>query len=148
MGDLATIELDELIPGEQLRTFLAVADRILPGRYGPGAIAANVAGCLPGLWLKPGFAQLRQRMESGLNLLQSTARTLHQKDFAECSAAQRDAMLRQLQGIPHPLVQRALNSLVRITLMGFLCHPLHGGNREGIAWESLGMWFDLRGRAP
>lgn len=141
--DAAPLALSE----ERVRTFAAAADRILPGQHGPGAAEAHVVGCLPTLLELPVFAVLRPHFESALDLLQSMARELHQQDFARCSASQRDALLLRLQGIPHPAARRALGALVKATLMGYLGDPVHGGNRAGLGWKSLGLWIERHGGA-
>jgi gluconate 2-dehydrogenase gamma chain len=131
----------------RLRVFAAAADRILPGEHGPGASRAGVAGYLTLCSQAPAFSRVRTRLEEGLDVLQTMAQELYRTDFAECSAVERDQLLLRMQRIPHQATQRFFATLVRLTLAGFLCDPVHGGNRDGIGWLSIGVWFDRRGGA-
>ncbi len=133
---------------EDLRkVFVAAADRILPGIHGPGATAAHVLGFLEELCEEPVFRQAEVGFTSGLHLLQDLARDLYSCDFNKCSSAERDEIMVRLQAIPHPIVNRFLVQLVRITISGTLCHPVQGGNRDAVAWRALGVDF-RRGPLP
>ena len=64
------------------------------------------------------------------------------KDFVELAHEQQDLILDNLargripvRGVPQEALFRGLHSL---TLEGFLCDPVHGGNDAEIGWRSIG----------
>lgn len=123
----------------QRQTFIAAADRVLPGVEGPGATEARAVGYLEKLWRQPVFRTVERSFSDGLTLLDDLARSLFGQSFADCSADERDTVLRKLEAIPHPTARRFLVSLVKVTLSGTFSHPIHGGNHEGISWRTLGI---------
>lgn len=123
----------------QRRIFIAAADRVLPGVEGPGATEARAVDYLERLWREPMFRTAEKSFSDGLALLDDLARGLFGQGFADCPAEQRDAVLRKLEAIPHPTARRFLVSLVRVTLSGTFCHPIHGGNHEAVSWRALGI---------
>ena len=130
--------------GEQRRTLGAALERILPSDDGPGAAEAGSVEYAERALAEPRFRDAAARVLAGLDLLDSIAAGLWGERFSACSGEQRDAVLRQLQAIPHPTAQRFFPLLVRLAVAGFLCAPAHGGNRGGVGWEYIG--FDPRPR--
>lgn len=122
----------------QLLTLAAAMDRILPGEDGPGASSANAVGYVRWLLNEDRNALGLSNLESGLMLLDTIAGALWQRRFVICDAPQRDLVLRRIEGTPHPAVQRFLHQLVDVTLVGFLCPPEYGGNRDRTGWQYLG----------
>lgn len=136
-------ELCVLSP-EELRVFAAAAERVLPGRRLPGASTLGVEGFLVRLLQQPKGRDTGRRLRDGLELLQSMARASEGEDFDRCDAAQRDDLLRRMQGIPHGVAQRFMATLVRVSVAAAFSHPAHGGNRGEAGWRWLGRRFPRR----
>lgn len=122
-----------------MRILEAAMDRVLPSsEAAPGATAAgalqHVERLLESDVVGPDAATIGQ----GLELLDSAALSRWGRPFPECRSTEQDAVLRQVQDIPHPPVQQFFSLLVRLTLSGFLCAPEHGGNRSGMGWRFVG----------
>jgi hypothetical protein len=130
------------LTGEQRRTLAAALERILPSDDGSGAAEAGSVRYAERVMAEPRFAEGAARLLGGLELLDSLAAGLWEERFSACTADQRDAVLRQLQMIPHPTAQRFFPLLVKVAVTGFLCAPEQGGNRGGAGWEYIG--FDPR----
>lgn len=120
------------------RRFAAAAERILPADAGlPSASEAHVLGYLDDFRKHSNFAAIETDLLEGLGLLGDQARVLFDVEFADADAEQQDAVLRHLEAMPLPSVRRFFTSLIRLTLAGYLCDPVHGGNRGAIAWRAL-----------
>lgn len=122
----------------QRRTLAAATGRILPSDDGPGAAEAGVADYIERALDHVALAPMRRQIAHGLDQLAALATEAHGKDFAECDATEQDALLAKLQTSPDRLHRLLLNRLVMLSLEGFLCHPAHGGNRDGVGWDYIG----------
>lgn len=124
---------------ERRGTLHAVVDRILPGVHGPGAAGTNAAAAVEEALrhrffrgLVPGIAQMLDR-------LQAQARDTFASEFAACTSAQRDELLRALSDDPHPFTRVLWRVLIALSLEGLLGDPRHGGNRDYRGWEAAGL---------
>ena len=126
-----------MMPDLQSRTLAALSESILPSDDGPGAAEAGVVAYIEQV-LSALSPQAQQRISGGLDLVESLAVQMHGKSFAECSSEQRGEVLSRLQRIPHPLARGFLATLVDLTLEGFFCDPLYGGNRDATGWRYIG----------
>lgn len=123
----------------QRHTLAAALERVLPGGGdGPGATDAHAIGYAEFLLRHPRFAPALGAFETGLGFLDTLARALAGHPFAACAPAEQDAVLAQMQRLPHPSVQRFFVILVRMALDGFLGAPTYGGNRDGVGWRFVG----------
>jgi AraC-like DNA-binding protein len=122
------------------RTLAAAMARILPAdaEWG-GAGEARAIEFFDWLADQPSFKNARAELQSGLALLDSLAQALWGAAFGECGPEQQDAILRQLQEIPHAMARRFFSMLVRVTIAGFLCPPAYGGNHEETGWRFIGL---------
>lgn len=123
---------------ERRRTLAAAMDRILPPDGGPGASDAHAIGYVDWLIGQIFFRRAARELDAGLDLLDSLAAALWKKEFAACDAVERDAILAEVQRVPHPVAQRFFRMLVHMTLAGFLCSPEYGGNRGCVGWRFIG----------
>jgi gluconate 2-dehydrogenase gamma chain len=129
------------LPTDTVAVLEAASARILPSDETPGAREAKVgrfierqlAGSLSAL--RPAFDQLAR-------LLDLWSRKAYGKPFTSLGAPDQDAVLGQLarghipvRGLPQEAMFRALHTL---TLEGFLCDPVHGGNEGQIGWRAIG----------
>ncbi len=130
--------LETILTVPQMKTLAAAVQRILPSHDGPGAAEAHVFGYFDYLLAQGRFERLIPRLKSGLDLLQWLALEDTGSEFADCQPGEQDTVLEKIHSIPHEIPQRFLRMLVNMTLAGFLCDPVHGGNRDGIGWSYIG----------
>jgi gluconate 2-dehydrogenase gamma chain len=123
---------------EQRRVLVAIAERILPRDDWPGAADANVIGYIDWLVEQPHFAATRPLLSGGFELLESLADAQFSRSFVDCSDEQQDTLLARVHAIPHPAAQRFFAALVRMTIVGYVCDPRYGGNRNGVVWRQMG----------
>lgn len=128
----------ELTP-RQRETLRAAAARILPsGDDGPGARETAAHASVENALRAPAYALLRPWMERGLDDLEARAQQAHGRAFADCPAARRDALLREVEADPAIASRMFFQYLVTLTVEGFLGDPVHGGNRDFLGWRSVG----------
>lgn len=130
--------LETFLSPRQIATLSALTERMLPSDDGPGAAEANVMGHIRWLAGRPHFQSRRPQLISGLDLVQSLARDLFDKDFKACSPGEKERVLEELRKVPHPVVWRFLAAVLSWTLAGFLCDPEYGGNRGEVGWRFVG----------
>jgi hypothetical protein len=123
---------------QQRQVLAAAMDRILPSENTAGAVDAHTIGYAEWVVQQDEFRSAEHCFASGLALLDSLAISMWGKYFPACTATERDAVLGQVEGVPHRTIQRFFSMLVRITLAGFLCAPSYGGNRNRVGWSYIG----------
>jgi len=133
-----------LLSPAEWRAAGAALERILPSDSGPGA---REAGCLNFLdkSLLHEDAHLAPLVRSGLAGLDAVAAARRPGAvFAVLSPEEQDAVLAglaggELPGWPPEPPPRAFFDVLRLeALLGFLCDPRHGGNRDFAGWRRLG----------
>lgn len=126
----------------ELKTLEAVTARILPSGNGPGARETGVAGYIVGALEHPFSRKLRGPMAAGLERVDAAARRSFGHPFADCSEEQQDEILTALQNrvldAPEFPAHFFFEILITLAIEGFLCDPVHGGNRGGLGWKFLG----------
>lgn len=121
------------------RALLAAATaRILPGDDGPGSHEAGVAGYIERALADRCHRHFLPLMERGLEFLDQLAAEQLGQTFLACTPQQQDKVLTQVQHFPNNDARSFFQSLVDLTLEGFLCDPVHGGNRDGLGWRFIG----------
>jgi choline dehydrogenase-like flavoprotein len=118
------------------RNLVAALAAILPeAGPGPSATQAGVEGHLRQLVQDPNFASLADLWTRTAPLLDGLAGAFWTQGeeraaalLSACAAGQHGAPLAALA-----------QSLVEFALEGYLAHPRHGGNRDGVVWKSLGL---------
>jgi choline dehydrogenase-like flavoprotein len=127
----------------QMTTLRAVVDRLMPADDTPGALAAGAAECIANEWRSYYFANSREAAAGGLDAIDDLARRETGRSFAEASPEQRDELLRAFQSGEQTIRGvnggRMVEFFLSMTLEGFLCHPVYGGNRDEAGWEVLGI---------
>ena len=119
---------DEEVPQERL-TLAAAFARLLPLAVDTGAVEyvdhlfeRNAPGLRP--------------LIAGLGLLERLAQDAHGASFAALDPERQDEILRGLEGGP---AEGVLRQLVFLALEGTFCHPVCGGNVEGLGWRFAGL---------
>jgi len=124
---------------ERRRTLEAVVDRILPGSEGPGAAKTAVAVSVERAMLHRALRGLRPGIEAILDRLHAQAGQLHGTEFSACAPAEQDDLLRDLERDPNPGMRFLFRALVGFSLEGLLGDPIHGGNRDFLGWDAIGL---------
>ena len=129
---------EAVLTAARSRTLAAVAQRVLPSDDGPGAAETGAAGCCERALQHPCFRGLRPHLERVLDGLDARAERLHGKEFAACAPGEQDEALRALESDPNPFLRFVFRWLVELSVEGFLCDPVHGGNRDFLGWAAVG----------
>ena len=125
------------------RALEAASARILPSEPDfAGAREANVVRFIDRQLATPLLAPVAPAILAVARGLDQVARQQHRRDFAALDAARQDALLTSLAhgklplgGVPQGPLFRALHTL---TLEGYLCDPVHGGNADMAGWQAIG----------
>jgi gluconate 2-dehydrogenase gamma chain len=160
----------EFFSGPEMKFISAVCDRLIPANAdGPGALDTNVpvfidqqlrrdygadwylqgpfephADPLMGYQL-PYTPQDIYR--TGIRVANAYSQKLHQKDFAELSAADKDAVLTDLEknkvkfsdfGEENLTASAFFGQVLADTKDGYLSDPMYGGNKGMEAWKMIG----------
>lgn len=119
-------------------------DQLLPGDPAldlPSAREAGVLDYLERTAARPGFASPRSQILKLTRHLDLLARQRGGAGYVELGAREREALLREVEaGAPGEGRFRpaeAEETLLRLSLEGYLGHPHHGGNRQARVWEAL-----------
>ena len=112
----------------------ALAETILPEDDGtPGAKTAGVIRFIDAA-LAGHDEHKRPLYRTGLQQVQQQRRALFpdSSSIAALLTDQRIALLRAVEDTPF------FSQLRRHTVMGFVCHPTYGGNRDQVGWKHIG----------
>jgi hypothetical protein len=135
---MSVLSLPAFTP-ERRSTLHAVVERILPGGDGPGAAETGAAVGFESAMLHPCYRGLRAGIEGVLDRLQSRAEELYGKHFSACAQGEQDELLRAIEQDPNPWTRLLFRSLIGFSLEGLLGDPIHGGNRDFLGWEAVGL---------
>ncbi|HEV2691079.1 MAG TPA: gluconate 2-dehydrogenase subunit 3 family protein [Bryobacteraceae bacterium] len=121
----------------------AIAAQILPDDDTPGARAAGV------IWFidraLAGYDQDKQQLyRDGLTAAQAKRAELFpaSTNIAALSAEQQVALLKAIEKTDFFLQVRTH------TVLGFLGHPMHGGNRDMVGWKLIGVDHQMQYQPP
>jgi gluconate 2-dehydrogenase gamma chain len=142
--------VDTFIPADGLSpsgTDCGVAvfiDRQLAGAYGNGSRFYRSGPFLKG---KPehGYQLPLVPLEffrQGIAETNAWVRKVHGKEFDRLSPADREAVLKEMDGGKAQLAglngKQFFEALLSITMEGFFSDPIYGGNRDMVAWKMIG----------
>ena len=121
----------------------AIACRIIPDDETPGADRAGV------IWFidraLAGYDQdKRELYQRGLRDMQAKRATMFpgSSSIAALSKDQQDQLL-------HATEKTDFFQMVRYhSILGFLCQPMYGGNRDQVGWKFLGLEYSMRYEPP
>jgi gluconate 2-dehydrogenase gamma chain len=122
---------------EQRRTFEAASWRILPSDQDPGAKEANVVEYVDRELARPEFSTLKKIVLAGLVGLDRFADKRGSKPFTDLRPEEQDEVIAQVQKASER-GQDFIKFLVYLTLEGFVCDPMYGGNQGGVGWNFIG----------
>jgi gluconate 2-dehydrogenase gamma chain len=128
----------ELSPEHKI-ILAAATSRLLPSEDGPGAAETRVVDYIELALQDRWHADFVPLLRRGLDFLQHLAG--QGRSFAACSPEEQDEILCQVQKFPNNEARKFFETLIDLTLEGFLCDPRHGGNRAGLGWKYIGRTF-------
>jgi gluconate 2-dehydrogenase gamma chain len=150
---------------EEVLFIEAACERLIPAdEAGPGAIGAGVPNYLDkqlagawgagerlyrnGPWLEGTASQGYQLPFTPAELFHTSLRAIHRDlgargtPFNAMSGEDQDAYLKSLESGKHDLdgVPAAVffDTLLKMSIEGFFCDPVYGGNRDMAAWRMIG----------
>ncbi|MGH9254484.1 MAG: gluconate 2-dehydrogenase subunit 3 family protein [Vicinamibacterales bacterium] len=132
----------ETLTAAEAGTLEAIAARLIPSDgNGPGATEARAAHYIDRA-LGGALASSREAYRNGLAAVDGYARTSKGASFAALSAADQDAVLRDMEAnVAVGFVPDAATffTLVRAhTIQGTFCDPYYGGNANFAGWDLIG----------
>jgi gluconate 2-dehydrogenase gamma chain len=124
----------------------AAVERILPKDQDPGAIEVGVPVYLDRMLVSPELHEAKEILTGGFTALEKRAETAFKKRFAELEPAQQDQLLDEFRKQPEGSNrQRFFDTLVVMTLEGFLGDPSYGGNKDRAGWTLVGFDTSMPG---
>ncbi len=134
-------------------TLAALCDRIIPEDEFPGAAQAGAVNYIDRQLMGP-YKRFRSAYRRGLTGVDQTSRAMFRKPLVALSGAQQDEVLRALEKGNAPgaiwkgaSARELFDLLVSHTMQGFYGDPRHGGNRDRVSWQMLGLPYPpIRGR--
>ncbi len=132
----------ETLTAAEAETLDAITSRLIPSdSNGPGALEAQAARYIDRA-LGGALASSHEAYRSGLAAVDGYARMLRGSPFAQLSAADQDAVLRDMEAnVASGFVPDAATffNLVRAhTIQGTFCDPYYGGNADFVGWDLIG----------
>ena len=120
------------LSGSQRTALVAVVARLIPGDdSSPGAVQAGVPDFVENQ-LAEYFPDAAGDVARSLDGLDDAARAAGAGSFPELRAERQDELLRAVEDRPF------FELLLQLTVDGFLCDPVHGGNRDLTGWRLIG----------
>ena len=132
----------ETLTASESETLTAIAARLIPGdSSGPGATEARAAQYIDRA-LGGALASFREAYRSGLAAVDRYAQSTKGTSFARLSAADQDALLRDVErnvatGFPTD-ASAFFNLVLGHTIQGTFCDPHYGGNANFVGWDLIG----------
>jgi len=139
----------------EAQTIDALCERIIPADEDPGASWAGVVEFIDRK-LAGYYRRHQQLYRRGLQGVHESSLALFGKAFVDLTAAQQDELLAKLESNQAPgetwkqiSAGDFFSRLVDHTLQGFYGGPRHGGNRDAVSWQMLGLpTAPVRSRRP
>jgi gluconate 2-dehydrogenase gamma chain len=124
----------------------ATVERVIPKDQDPGAIDANVPGYIDRMLVSPELHEVKEVLSGGFIALGKRAETKFQKPFTQLSPEQQDELIEEFRKAPEGSgKQHFFDTLVIMTLEGFLGDPSYGGNKDRIGWTLVGFDTSMPG---
>ncbi|MFN0062932.1 MAG: gluconate 2-dehydrogenase subunit 3 family protein [Myxococcaceae bacterium] len=132
---------------DEYRTMSEAVDRILPRDADPGALDANVPAYIDRMLSSPDIVQLKRILTGGLAALDRRAQRGFGRRFTDLGDADQDMLLADFKDArPGSGEARFFETLVFLTMEGFLGDPSYGGNHNKVGWALVG--FDVHAPSP
>ena len=117
----------------------AACERVLPKDEDPGALEARVPEYIDRILQTPQLQKMKADFVPGVAALDRRANRMFKKGFASCTPAQQDELLAIFKDSPEKSgEQRWYETLIVLSLEGFLGDPSYGGNHGKVGWALVG----------
>ena len=132
----------ETLSAAEAETLEALTARLIPSdANGPGALEAQAARYIDRA-LGGALASSHDAYRSGLAAVDAYAQMSKGSLFAQLSAADQDAILRDMEGNAAsgfvPDAATFFNLVRAHTIQGTFCDPYYGGNTDFVGWDLIG----------
>ena len=128
----------ETLSRERRAILNAAIERLIPSDDGPGASEADVILYVERAIYDRSWHFFHPLLERGLDFFQSIAQHEFEKSFIDCSNDEQNVVLGKAQRFPNNEARRFFDHLLDLALEGFLCDPIHLGNKDYIGWKFIG----------
>ncbi len=137
--DAALTSPHQSFTAEEYATVCAATERILPRDEDPGAIDAGVPEYIDRMLGDPELHEMRDVFKGGVAALGTLARARFKRRFAELAPEQQDQLLALFRDAPEGSPKgKFFETLMVLTMEGFLGDPSYGGNRDRVGWALVG----------
>jgi gluconate 2-dehydrogenase gamma chain len=141
-GQTAVGRVLETLTAAEADTLEAITVRLIPSdASGPGALEAQAARYIDRA-LGGALASSHDAYRSGLAAVDAYARTTKGSPFAQLSAVDQDAVLRDMDANVAsgftPDASTFFNLVRAHTIQGTFCDPYYGGNADFVGWDLIG----------
>ena len=124
---------------DEYRNVEAICERILPKDQDPGADEAGVPVYIDRMLASPELSEMRDVFQGGLMAIERRAQVSFHKSYAALGGAEQDLLLAEFRDAPEGSGKsRFFETLLVLTLEGFLGDPSYGGNRDRVGWALVG----------
>ena len=128
---------DSFFTPEQLRTFLALADCVVPADEFPSASESGTLTFFTRLF-EHDLADRRLELLDGLNRVAATALGTHSLGFADLSPDAQAAQLRAVESGDDVELKAFFTWFTAMVLEGYYADPANGGNDKAASWKMVG----------
>lgn len=133
---------------EEFKVVSAAADRLLPRDEDPGALDANVPEYIDRALQLPQLEKMREEFTAGAAALNRRSQRMFKVPFYDATAEQKDELLRIFRDSPEGTGEAHwYETLIVLTMEGFLGDPSYGGNKDKAGWKLVGFSI-VDGQAP
>ncbi|MBK8480474.1 MAG: gluconate 2-dehydrogenase subunit 3 family protein [Proteobacteria bacterium] len=129
-----------VLSASEWQTLEALCERLLPRDADPGASDAGVINYIDAQLGHAPVSAYLPMFRFAARHLQAQARRHGSSSFAALPVGKQDQLLREVAGgrLGPVAGLRFVRVLLALTLEGFLCDPIYGGNRDGVGWRTVG----------
>jgi gluconate 2-dehydrogenase gamma chain len=123
---------------EEARLVEALCDQVIPADDTPGAKQAGVLYYIDRQLAGP-LRRFQGVYRDGLSKLRDVCRDRTGQDFADLPFAEQTKLLQHVESSDVEKLAGFWRLVIDHTMQGFYGSPVHGGNRDQVSWEMLGI---------
>jgi gluconate 2-dehydrogenase gamma chain len=139
-GPLQTFSRDEA------RLVEALCDQVIPADDAPGAKQAGVLYYIDRQLAGP-LNRFQAAYHGGLSKLRQACTTRTGKDFVDLPFAEQTKFLEDVEAGRVEQLDTFFKLVIDHTMQGFYGSPAHGGNRNEVSWDMLGIRDVMEGHS-
>jgi len=128
----------ETFSREEARLVEALCDQVIPADSTPGAKQAGVLYYIDRQVAGP-LRRFQAAYHDGLSTLRDTCHARTSRDFVDLPFGEQTKFLQELEAGHEEKLTSFWRLVIDHTMQGFYGAPTHGGNRDEVSWEMLGI---------